>query len=47
MHRDQCMKTRKDARVLPRTSQDSARAVRRRYRPEVLVPRGFLPLVVH
>ena len=33
--------------ALSRANSGKARAVRRRYRPEVLVPRGYLPLVVH
>jgi hypothetical protein len=35
------------ARAVPRPGSDRARAVRRRVRPDVLIPRGFLPLVVH
>jgi len=38
---------RNDARVLPRPGADRAREVHRRFRPDVLIPRGFLPLVVH
>jgi len=35
------------ARVLARTNSAYVRSARRRCRPDVLVPRGFLPLVVH
>jgi hypothetical protein len=38
---------REAARAVSRASSGKARAVRRRYRPEVLIPRGYLPLVVH
>ena len=33
------------AQALPRPER--VRAVRRRFRPDALIPRGFLPLVVH
>jgi hypothetical protein len=39
--------TRNVAQALPRPGSDRTRAVRRRFRPDVLIPRGFLPLVVH
>jgi len=36
-----------DARALPRTNTGKARAARRRHRPDAIVPRGYLPLVIH
>jgi len=45
--RDKCIERRNDARASTRAGSDNARTVRRRHRPEVLIPRGFLPLVVH
>jgi hypothetical protein len=45
--RDKCIGCRNDARVSTRAHSVHARIVRRRHRPEVLIPRGFLPLVVH
>jgi hypothetical protein len=45
--RDKCIECRNDARVSTRAHSAHARIVRRRHRPEVLIPRGFLPLVVH
>jgi hypothetical protein len=47
LRRDGGNESRNDARVLPRPSSNHARCVRRRFRPDVLIPRGFLPLVVH
>jgi hypothetical protein len=38
---------REAARAVSRTNSGKARAVRRRHRPDVLIPRGYLPLVVH
>jgi len=38
---------RESARAVSRANSGKARAVRRRYRPDVLVPRGYLPLLVH
>jgi hypothetical protein len=35
------------SRVLSRSGPIKARAVRPRHRPDLLIPRGFLPLVVH
>ncbi|HQR10888.1 MAG TPA: hypothetical protein PLW68_06110 [Casimicrobiaceae bacterium] len=35
------------SRVLSRSGSIKARAARPRHRPDVLIPRGFLPLVVH
>jgi len=45
--RDSGNDSRNAARAVPRPGSDRARAVRRRVRPDVLIPRGFLPLVVH
>jgi hypothetical protein len=45
--RDGGNESRNAVRGLPRPGSDRARAVRRRVRPDVLIPRGFLPLVVH
>jgi hypothetical protein len=36
-----------DAGALARVSMGKARSVRRRYRPVMIIPRGFLPLIVH
>jgi hypothetical protein len=45
--RDDGNQSRNAARALARPVSDRTPAVRRRFRPDVLVPRGFLPLVVH
>jgi hypothetical protein len=45
--RDSGNDSRNAARALPRPGSDRARTVRRRVRPDVLIPRGFLPLVIH
>jgi len=47
MRRDHCNESHNVARVSLRASANSARTVHRRHRPDVVVPRGFLPLVVH
>jgi hypothetical protein len=47
LRRDSCNEARGDARVLPRPNSACVRSARRRCRPDVLIPRGFLPLVVH
>jgi hypothetical protein len=47
LRRDGSNESRHEARVLPRASSAYVRSVRRRCRPDVLIPRGFLPLVVH
>ena len=47
LRRDGSNESRGDARVLPRPSSAYVRSARRRCRPDVLIPRGFLPLVVH
>ena len=39
--------SRGDAGALSRVNPGKARSVRRRYRPVVVIPRGFLPLIVH
>jgi hypothetical protein len=39
--------SRGDAGVQSRSNPRCVRAARRRFRPDPLVPRGFLPLVVH
>jgi hypothetical protein len=38
---------REATRAVSRANSSKARAVPRRYRPDVLIPRGYLPLVVH
>jgi hypothetical protein len=45
--RDRGNESRSAVRALSRPGTDRARAIRRRVRPDVLIPRGFLPLVVH
>jgi hypothetical protein len=45
--RDFGNESRNATRALPRPGSGHVRAVRRRARPDVLMPRGFLPLVVH
>jgi hypothetical protein len=47
LRRDGSNESRRDARVLPRPNSAHVRSTRRRCRPDVLIPRGFLPLVVH
>ena len=47
LRRDARNGCRSDSGALPRVNPGKARSVRRRYRPEVIIPRGFLPLVVH
>ena len=47
LRRDGGNESRSGARVLPRSNSAHVRSARRRYRPDVLIPRGFLPLVVH
>jgi len=47
LRRDGSNESRGDARILPRPNSACVRSARRRSRPEVLIPRGFLPLVVH
>jgi len=44
---DDGSESRNAARTLVRPDSARTRAIRRRFRPDVLVPRGFLPLVVH
>jgi len=45
--RDDGNESRNKVRTLARRDSARTRAIRRRFRPEVVIPRGFLPLVVH
>jgi len=47
LRRDNGNECRNGARAMARANSGKARALRRRHRPDVVIPRGFLPLVVH